>query len=154
MVLMVGKTDQDYLNEGIERYVKRIRRYIEFEIKTLKGIKHDKKLSTNEIKDSEAKQILNSIEGSDFVVLLDEKGQVFNSMEFSNYISKKTDTGLKHIVFIIGGALGFSDSIYRRANEQISISKMTFSHQIIRLIFLEQLYRAYTIIKGEPYHNE
>jgi 23S rRNA (pseudouridine1915-N3)-methyltransferase len=153
-LLVVGKTDQDYLNEGIDRYVKRIKRYIEFEVRILKGIKHEKKLSTTEIKDVEAKQILQSIEASDFLVLLDEKGQTFNSVEFSNYLSKKIDTGYKHIVFMVGGALGFSETIYQRANDQISLSKMTFSHQIIRLFFLEQLYRAFTIIKGEPYHNE
>jgi 23S rRNA (pseudouridine1915-N3)-methyltransferase len=152
--LMVGKTDKEYLNEGIELYEKRIKRYIEFEIKTLKGIKYNKKLSFNEIKDLEAKQILNAIDPTDFLILLDEKGQTYNSSEFSIFLSKKINSGLKNVICLIGGAYGFSESVYKRANELLSLSKMTFSHQIIRLIFLEQLYRAFTIIKGEPYHNE
>jgi 23S rRNA (pseudouridine1915-N3)-methyltransferase len=153
-LLLTGKTDKDFLQKGIEMYEKRIKRYIDFDIKTLKDIKHNKKLSIKEIKESDAKQILQNIDPNDFLIILDEKGQSFGSIDFSTYLSKKIDTGIKHIIFAVGGAYGFSETVYKKANEMISLSKMTFSHQIIRLLFVEQLYRAFTIIKGEPYHNE
>lgn len=153
-LLLIGKTDKGYLNEGIELYVKRIKRYIEFEIKTLKGVKYEKNRAVDELKDAEAKQLFAAIAPNDHVVLLDEKGDAFDSLGFASFMTKKTDRGIKHLVFIVGGAYGFSDSVCKRADEKISLSKMTFSHQIIRLIFAEQLYRAFTIIKGEPYHNE
>lgn len=153
-LLMIGKTDKDYLKEGIELYEKRIKRYIEFEIKTLKGIKYEKNRTLNELKEPEAKQIITAIDPQDYVVLLDEKGASFDSPGFADFLTKKIDRGIKHLVFVVGGAYGFSETIYKRANETVSLSKMTFSHQIIRLIFSEQLYRAFTIMKGEPYHNE
>ena len=153
-LLFTGKTSSDYLEAGISEYEKRIKRYIKFEIKTIKDFKASKSMPSKTVKIKEGEQILKNISSSDFLVLLDEGGKMFTSRGYAKYINNKTVTGIKHLIFLIGGAYGFSDDVYKRANDKISLSKITFSHQPIRLLFAEQLYRAFTIIKGEPYHND
>ena len=153
-LFFTGKTSSSYLEKGISEYEKRIKRYIEFEIKIIKDIKASKSMPIKTVKIKEGEQILKHIKNTDVLILLDEKGKLFTSREFAQYINHKNSTGVKHLIFLIGGAYGFSEQIYKRANGKVSLSKMTFSHQPIRLLFAEQLYRAFTIINGEPYHNE
>jgi 23S rRNA (pseudouridine1915-N3)-methyltransferase len=152
--LQLGKTDQNYLAEGIRIYSERIKHYISFEILTLKELKKSKSQDIFNFKRLEGIEILKNVSKEDYVILLDEKGKEFSSLKFAEYINNKMIGGCKKMMFISGGAYGFSEGVYKRANEQISLSKLTFSHQLVRLIFLEQLYRAFTIIKGEPYHHE
>ncbi|MDH6303467.1 23S rRNA (pseudouridine1915-N3)-methyltransferase [Parabacteroides sp. PF5-5] len=152
-LLMIGKTDQPWLREAIEEYYKRLIHYLPFEIITIPDIKNAKNLSEIQQKEKEGELIAKSLQTGDYCVLLDEKGKEFTSTQFASYIEKKTHTVAKRLVFIIGGPYGFSDSIYKLASEKISLSKMTFSHQMIRLIFTEQLYRAFTILNNEPYHH-
>jgi 23S rRNA (pseudouridine1915-N3)-methyltransferase len=151
--LQIGKTDKNYLSEGIRIYLNRIKHYVDFEIYSLNEIKKFKPLDINSIKKNEAKEILKYIVKDDFVVLLDENGKEHSSVKFAEFINNKMVTGCKKLIFISGGPYGFSEEIYKRANELISLSKLTFSHQLVRLVFLEQLYRAFTIIRGEPYHH-
>jgi len=153
-LFFVGKTSFDYLEKGISEYEKRIKRYIKFEIKIIKDIKTGKNMSPQIVKQKEGEKIIKQLKDSDFIILLDENGKQYTSREFAGFINNKMITGVKHIIFVIGGAFGFSEEIYKRANAKLSLSKMTFSHQPIRLLFTEQLYRAFTIIKGEPYHND
>ena len=153
-LIVVGKNEQKYLKEALDIYIKRLTHYINFEIVVLPDVKNAKNMSVSELKDKEAELILKHSAKADKVVLLDEKGKEFSSVEFSKYIEKQMNASLKTLAFVVGGAFGFSDKVYSQANEKLSISKMTFSHQMIRLLFVEQLYRAFTIIKGEPYHNE
>ena len=153
-LFFTGKTSSNYLEKGINEYEKRIKRYIDFEIIIIKDIKASKSMPVKTVKLKEGEQILKHIKNTDVLILLDEKGKLFTSREFAQYINHKNSTGVKHLIFLIGGAYGFSEQIYKRANGKVSLSKMTFSHQPIRLLFTEQLYRAFTIIKGEPYHNE
>lgn len=153
-LFFVGKTSFKYLEPGISDYEKRIKRYIDFEIKIIKDIKTRKNMPANIVKFKEGEAVLKHIKSGDFLILLDEKGKQYTSREFAKFIDNKMNTGVKKIVFVIGGAFGFSEDISKRANGKLSLSKMTFSHQPIRLLFTEQLYRAFTIIKGEPYHND
>lgn len=153
-LLCIGKTDDKYLIEGIEKYIKRLKFYVNFSILVIPDIKNVKNLSTEQQKDKEALLILKQVQPQDLVVLLDEHGKEFRSLEFSAYLEKMMVQSVQHLVFIIGGPYGFDLKIYDRANAKISLSKMTFSHQMIRLFFTEQLYRAYSIMKGEPYHHE
>lgn len=153
-LLVVGKTDESFVEEGIEKYLKRLKHYISFEIIVLPDVKQGSKLNTEKLKEEEGKLILQKLENSDQVVLLDEKGKNFSSEEFAGFLQKKMNGGFPTLVFIVGGAFGFSKEVYKRANEQLSLSKMTFSHQMVRLFFTEQLYRAFTIIKGEKYHHK
>ena len=153
-LLVVGKTAFPFINDGIALYEKRLGHYVNYarvEIPELKGVQA---LSQEQIKEREGELILKNIRNTDDVVLLDERGSIFSSIEWARHLEKKMVFEGKDIVFVIGGAYGFSQKVYQRANSRISLSKMTFSHQIIRVIFLEQLYRAFTIIKGEPYHHE
>ncbi len=153
-LLLVGKTVFPYINEGIAIYEKRLQHYVNYsrvEIPELKGVQA---MSRDQIKEKEGELILKNIKATDDVVLLDERGSTFTSLEWASHLQKKINYEGKDIVFVIGGAYGFSQKVYQRANGKISLSKMTFSHQIIRVIFLEQLYRAFTIMKGEPYHHE
>jgi 23S rRNA (pseudouridine1915-N3)-methyltransferase len=150
----VGKTDTDYLKAGIEEYYKRLSRYIDYEMKVLPDIRNSKNMSETLQKENEGKLILGTLAPSDYVSLLDENGKIFSSVEFSDYLVRKMLGNIKRLVFVIGGPYGFSEEIYNRANDKISLSKMTFSHQMVRMIFTEQLYRAMTIIKGEPYHHK
>lgn len=153
-LIVVGKNEQKYLKEALDIYIKRLTHYINFELVVLPDVKNAKNMSVSELKDKEAELILKHSAKADKIVLLDEKGKEFSSVEFSKYIEKQMNASLKTLAFVVGGAFGFSEKVYSQANEKLSISKMTFSHQMIRLLFVEQLYRAFTIIKGEPYHNE
>lgn len=151
---VIGRTNSPFLIDGINEYVKRLSYYIPFNIEYLPDLKNNKKMSEDQQKIAEGNSILSSIDKSDYVVLLDEHGKEYTSMEFSKYIEKKMLTVPKRLVFIIGGPYGFSDDVKQRASEKISLSKMTFSHEMIRMIFTEQLYRAMTIMRNEPYHHE
>jgi len=153
-LLFTGKTSSNYLEKGISDYEKRIKRYIDFEIKVIKDFKASKSMPAKTVKIKEGELILKYLKKTDILILLDEKGKLFTSRDFAQYIDNKIISSVKNLVFLIGGAYGFSEEIYKRANEKVSLSKMTFSHQPIRLLFAEQLYRAFTIIKGEPYHND
>ncbi len=153
-LLTIGKTEDKYLLEGIDIYLKRLKHYIPFKISEIPELKGTKSLSREQQKSKEAELIFKNINTTDHVILLDENGQELSSKQFSTFLNKKMVGGQQHLVFIVGGPYGFSDEIYKRSNEKISLSKMTFSHQMIRLFFAEQLYRAYTILKGEPYHHD
>ena len=152
-LIAIGKTDEKYLQEGITKYLDRLKHYISFELVLLNDVKMGTKPSVLVQKEKEGKLFLEKIQTNDFVVLLDEKGKTHSSLEFADYFQKRMNASLD-VVFLIGGPFGFSDEIYQRANDKISLSKMTFSHQMIRLFFAEQVYRAFTIIKGEKYHHE
>ena len=151
---VIGKTSIGYLKQGIDEYIKRLKHYEPFEIKYIDDIKNTKNISEDQQKRTEGAKILSLLDKSDFVVLLDEHGKEYTSMQYSSYIQKRMLSGAKKVVFVIGGPYGFSQEVYDRANDKISFSKMTFNHEMIRLIFTEQLYRAYTIINHEPYHHE
>mgnify|MGYP000989706152 CR=1 FL=1 len=150
---IVGKTKNSGIEKEINEFKRRIEHYVKFEINTIIEPRERKNYSLEQIKKSESELILAKIEKSDFVVLLDERGKEYTSNEFASFIQLKMNSGIKKVVFIIGGAYGFGEDVYKRANELVALSKLTFSHQIVRLIFIEQLYRAFTIIKGEPYHH-
>lgn len=154
VLLSVGKTNIDFIREGIDEYLKRLKFYVKFENIELNVLKNSKNLSKNELLKKEAELILSNISDSDFVINLDEKGRVISSSEFAKQISKYRIMSKKKIVFIIGGAYGFSEAIYSRSNDSISLSRMTFSHQMVRLFFVEQLYRSFTILNNESYHHE
>lgn len=153
-LLCIGKTDESFIKTGIENYLKRLRHYVHFDLSVIPDIKNAKHLTQEQQKIREGELILKQLHNGDFVVLLDERGKSFGSVEFAKYLEQKMIGSVQHIVFIIGGPYGFSDEVYRRAGQQLSLSKMTFSHQMIRLFFVEQLYRAFTILRGEPYHHE
>lgn len=152
-LLTVGKTNQGYIQAGIDEYCKRLKRYIAFSIISLPDIKSIKGLSEALQKEKEGEVILNYLSPSDMVILLDEHGKEYTSVEFSKFIQKTLASGRKRAVFVVGGPYGFSEAVYRRAEAKCSLSKMTFTHEMIRLFFTEQIYRAMTIIKGEPYHH-
>lgn len=153
-LLVVGKTEDKYLIEGIEKYLNRLKHYIGFNLLVIPDIKNTKNLSEAQQKGKEAELILKQINNPDVVILLDEKGKQYSSVSFSNYLNKQMVGSVQHLVFVIGGPYGFDENIYKRANGSISLSDMTFSHQMVRLFFVEQLYRAFSILKGEPYHHE
>jgi 23S rRNA (pseudouridine1915-N3)-methyltransferase len=148
----IGKTDIDYLKEGISIYEKRLKHYVSFEIVILNDVKNPP-LSSEQLKIKEGEVILAKLQKDDCLIVMDESGKQFTSMDFASFLEKKQVESIKRLIFLIGGAFGFSETVYDRANHKMSFSKMTFTHQMIRLIFVEQLYRAYTIIKGEKYHN-
>jgi 23S rRNA (pseudouridine1915-N3)-methyltransferase len=152
--LTVGKTEDAYLKEGIDKYVKRLKHYTKLEMVELNELKNTKALTPDQQKTKEAEMILKRITPLDYVVLLDENGTEFTSKQFATYLSKKAISSTANLYFIVGGPYGFDQSVYQRANDKLSFSRMTFSHQMIRLFFAEQLYRAFTIIKGEPYHHQ
>ena len=154
VLAVVGKMAGGYLSKGIEDYTSRLKHYVPFEIQYIADAKNTKKLTQEQQKTVEGSNILTAIDNSDYVVLLDERGRQYTSMDFAKYIEKKMSTIQRRLVFVVGGPYGFSPEVYARANEKISLSSMTFSHEMIRLIFTEQLYRALTILKGEPYHHE
>lgn len=153
MLLVVGKTVEKHYIAAIEDYLQRIRHYISFDIEVIPELKNTKSLSTGQIKEKEGELIVKALQPGDVPVLLDERGKEFRSIEFAAWIERKMHTA-KRLVFIIGGAYGFSQAVYQAAQEKISLSKMTFSHQMIRLIFVEQLYRAMSILNNSPYHHE
>jgi len=151
--LVIGKTTDKYLLPGIEDYNKRLNRYCSYEYLELPGVRLGKSATADETKRKEEDIILSKLEKSDFLVLMDEKGRAFTSKGFGEFLKNHQMIGTKNVVFLIGGAYGFSDTIYKRANSKIALSQMTFTHQMVRLIFTEQLYRAFTITKGEKYHH-
>ena len=153
-LLAIGKTNARFLQEGIDQYTKRLSHYIPFELKILPDVKTTKALTNEKQKEMEGQMFMSVIGQGDWVTLLDEKGKEYTSREFASYIDKKTITIPKNLIFISGGPYGFSQEMYNRANEKLSLSKMTFSHEMIRLFFVEQIYRAMTILKGEPYHHD
>ena len=152
--LVIGKTTEKYFVDAIEEYKNRLKHYISFDLSVIPELKNVKNVSIGDQKEKEADLILKSIQPGDYIVLLDEHGKEFSSSGFATYIERKMHTVNKRLIFIVGGPYGFSPRIYGLANEKISLSKMTFSHQMIRLIFVEQLYRAMTILNNEPYHHE
>lgn len=152
-LILVGKTNGKLFPAAINDYVKRIGHYMPFAVKVIPELKSTKSLTEEQQKTKEGEMILRNVSSSDVLILLDEHGKEFRSIEFASWLAKKRNGG-KNLVFVIGGPYGFSKEVYDRANEMVSLSKMTFSHQMVRLIFVEQLYRACTIIKGEPYHHE
>ena len=152
-LITVGKTDIKWVSEGLEVYSSRLRHYIPFEIREIPELKNVSALSRDQIKTAEGKLILKSLKDSDELILLDERGKEYRSVEFADWLQKRMTAG-RDIVFVIGGAYGFSQEVYQRAGGMVSLSKMTFSHQMVRTIFVEQLYRALTILKGESYHHE
>lgn len=153
-LLTVGRTDKGWIRDGLEIYMSRLSHYIPFSLVEIPELKNVSALSQAQIKEREGELILKNVKASDDLVLLDERGVMRSSVEFSSFLQGKMTSGGKDIVFVIGGAYGFSEAVYSRANSKISLSKMTFSHQMVRTIFAEQLYRAFTIMKGEPYHHE
>ncbi len=152
--LTVGKTEDAYLKEGIDKYIKRLKHYARLEFVEINELKNTKALTPEQQKAKEAELILKKLSPLDYVILLDEKGTEFSSKQFAAYLDKKAISSTSTMIFIVGGPYGFDDTLYTRANDKLSLSRMTFSHQMIRLLFVEQLYRAFTIIKGEPYHHE
>ena len=153
-LIAIGKTDDKQLIQLIEHYQKRLKHYIKFQIEIIPDIKNVKNLSEKQQKEKEGELILKKIAATDALVLLDENGKQFTSVDFSNYLQKKMNTGIKQLVFVIGGPYGFSEAVYQKSKEKISLSKMTFSHQMIRLFMVEQIYRGFTILKNEPYHHQ
>ena len=153
-LLTVGKTDKDWVKQGLNIYISRLKHYIPFNISEIPELKNVSALTKEQIKDKEGELILKSIKPADDVILLDEHGKEYTSTGFASFLQKKMAQEGRDIVFVIGGAYGFSDAVYKRANSKISLSQMTFSHQMVRAIFAEQIYRAFTIMKGEPYHHE
>lgn len=153
LLIVVGKTTDKHFQAGIADYMERIGHYMPFDIVVIPELKNTKSLSEEQQKSAEGELIMKQLQASDTVVLLDEHGREYRSVEFARWLQQKQNT-VRRLVFVIGGPYGFSPVVYQRANEQLSLSKMTFSHQMIRLVFTEQVYRACTIIKGEPYHHE
>ena len=153
-LLTVGKTDKDWVKQGMDIYVSRLKHYIPFSITEIPELKNVSALSREQIKAKEGELILKNVKPADNLVLLDERGKEYSSVEFAKVLQDKINYEGKDIVFVIGGAYGFSEDVYRRASSMMSLSRMTFSHQMVRAIFAEQLYRSFTIIKGEPYHHE
>ncbi|MFD0991077.1 23S rRNA (pseudouridine(1915)-N(3))-methyltransferase RlmH [Mariniflexile jejuense] len=152
-LIAIGKTDNKELQSLIDDYTKRLSFYIKFLAEIIPDIKNVKNLSEEQQKQKEGELILNKLNATDVLILLDENGKQFDSVNFSEYLQKHMNAGMKQLVFVIGGPYGFSEDVYKKANGKLSLSKMTFSHQMIRLFFIEQLYRGFTILKNEPYHH-
>ncbi len=153
-LLVVGKTDDKYLQEGIDVYSKRLKHYVNFDLAVIPALKDQKGATPDEVKEREAALILKHTAKSDRIVLLDEHGIEHTSTGFAQYLQKQMNAGIRSLTFVIGGAFGFAPSVYAAASDKVSLSKMTFNHQMVRLFFAEQLYRAFTILNHEPYHNE
>ncbi len=151
--MLVGATDKKYLREGIEDYQKRLIHYLPFEIKVIADIKNSRNLTADQQKEHEGKAILELVSTGDELVLLDVDGAEFSSPGLANWIEKRMLAGTRQLIFVVGGPYGFSEAVYKRADNKMSLSRLTFPHQLVRLLFVEQLYRALTIIKGEPYHH-
>ena len=153
-LLVIGKTDDKNLGQLIKKYQQRLYHYINFDLEIIPDIKNVKNLSQPQQKEKEGELILSKLKNTDQLVLLDEKGKEYRSLDFANFLQKKMNSGIKQLVLVIGGPYGFSEAVYKKATGKISLSKMTFSHQMIRLFVVEQLYRGFTILKNEPYHHE
>jgi 23S rRNA (pseudouridine1915-N3)-methyltransferase len=154
VVIMIKKTDNASYAEAIDDYERRLKHYLPFELTVIPDLKNTRNLTIAQQKEKEGELILKSLQPGDYCVLLDEHGKEFTSVGFASYLEKKMSTVAKRLVFIIGGPYGFSDEVYKAASEKLSLSKMTFSHQMVRLVFIEQIYRAMTILNNEPYHHE
>ena len=153
-LIVIGKTDQQEVASLVEQYAKRVNHYCKFTVTTIADVKNTRNMAPSRQKQLEGEMILRLISDGDWLVLMDERGRQFTSMEYADWLQKRMLSGVKRLAIVIGGPYGFSDEVYKRANEKISLSKMTFSHQIVRAIFAEQLYRAFTILRNEPYHHE
>ena len=153
-LLCIGKTDDAHLATVIEKFQLRLKHYVNFNLVVIPDVKNSKYLSIDQQKAKEATLLVKQLAPGDHVMLLDERGKEFRSVEFAGYFNKLMVGSVQHVVFVVGGPYGFDDVVYQRANGKISLSKMTFSHQMVRLFFVEQLYRAFSILKGEPYHHE
>ena len=151
---VIGKTEVGFVRQGIDEYVKRLQHYVQFDIRYIVDVKATRNMTEAQQKAAEGKMLLAALETSDHVVLLDEHGSERTSVEYSEWLQRRMSSGCKRLVFVVGGPYGFSKEVYDRANERISLSKMTFPHELVRLIFVEQLYRAFTILRHEPYHHE
>ena len=153
-ILYIGKTDDRHLEALIDKFKSRLGRYVKFEMECIPDLKNSRGKSTKEQKRLEGQQILKKVHSGDHLVLLDENGKEFDSVSFASYLQKKMNAGTRNLVLVIGGPYGFSEEVYDQAREKISLSKMTFSHQMVRLFAVEQIYRAFTILKNEPYHHQ
>lgn len=154
VLLTIGKTDASWVQEGIDIYTKRLGHYVPFSLEVIPDIKNRKNLSESQQKEQEGELILKNIQAGDQLIVLDENGKQLKSTDFSSFLQQKMNSGLKRLVFVIGGPYGFSEKVYYQAVSKLSLSKMTYSHQMIRPFFVEQLYRAFTILKNEPYHHQ
>lgn len=154
VLLTIGKTNTGYISEGLQEYIRRLRRYVPYEILEIPDIKNAGKLPVPEQKEAEGREILNRLNPSDYVALLDERGKEYSSLQFAARIESLLASGKKRLVLAVGGPYGFSNAVYARADEKISLSKMTFNHEMVRLFATEQVYRAMTILRGDPYHHE
>lgn len=152
-LLLIGKTEAGWLQSGLKVYSQRLQHYVRFDIVEVSPPKNTKQLNPRQLKEVEGKLILKYAEGVDQLILLDERGKSFTSEGFSSWIQKMMNGGTRHLMFVVGGAFGFSDEVYAAANDKLALSEMTFSHQMVRIFFAEQLYRAFTILRNEPYHN-
>lgn len=153
-LIAIGKTDNKSLQTLIDDYTKRLSFYVKFDLEIIPDIKNVKNLSEAQQKEKEGELILSKINATDHLILLDENGKTFSSVGFSDYLQKKMNAGIKTLVFVIGGPYGFSDSVYQKAQGKVSLSEMTFSHQMVRLFVIEQIYRGFTILRNEPYHHQ
>lgn len=153
-LIVIGKTDDRFVAEAVDKYAARLKHYTGFEIKVIPDIKNTQKMTETQQKQREGDLILAHLTTSDHVVLLDENGRQGSSVEFAEGLQRTINRGVRRMVFVVGGAYGFSEAVYSRADDKLSLSRMTFSHQMVRMIFAEQLYRAFTILKGEPYHHQ
>lgn len=153
-LIVVGKTNKSFLIEGENEYIKRLGKYVKFEKIEIPELKNAKKLTENQIKEAEGQLILQKISPNGLVVLLDEKGKSFTSVKFARWMQDQMNRGYKHLTFVVGGAYGFSDEVYASSHQKIQLSDMTFSHQMVRLFFIEQIYRGFTILNNEPYHHQ
>jgi 23S rRNA (pseudouridine1915-N3)-methyltransferase len=153
-LIAIGKTDNKNLQSLIDEYTKRLSFYVKFDLEIIPDIKNVKNLSEAQQKEKEGELILAKINSTDHLILLDENGKTYNSIGFSDYLQKKMNTGIKTLVFVIGGPYGFSEHVYQKAHGKVSLSEMTFSHQMVRLFIIEQIYRGFTILRNEPYHHQ
>ncbi|WP_421824778.1 23S rRNA (pseudouridine(1915)-N(3))-methyltransferase RlmH [Flagellimonas oceanensis] len=153
-LIAIGKTDKSELEELISVYEKRLKYYIKFQLEIIPDIKNRKNLSEAQQKEKEGELILAQLQPTDTLILLDEKGKQYTSVDFAQFLQKKMNSGIKNLVFVIGGPYGFSDAVYTKSSGKISLSKMTFSHQMVRLFVVEQIYRGFTILRNEPYHHQ
>lgn len=153
LLMTVGRTRIDFVARGLAEYTGRLKRYVPFDMTELPDVKASRSMSEQQQKDREGEMILQKINPADFVVLLDERGREYSSVEFAGYIEKLMASGRKRTVFVVGGPYGFSEAVYARADAKLSLSRMTFNHEMVRMFFVEQIYRAMTILRGEPYHH-
>ncbi|MBK7182060.1 MAG: 23S rRNA (pseudouridine(1915)-N(3))-methyltransferase RlmH [Bacteroidetes bacterium] len=153
-LILNGKTEDEHIIKGFTVYEQRLKHYVSFETIVIPALKNTKALSIEQQKQKEAELLFKHIQSADKLILLDENGKEYNSVGFSDFIQQQMNSGIKNLVFVVGGPYGFSEEVYKRANGKISLSKMTFSHQMVRLFFIEQVYRAMTILKNEPYHHQ